>query len=337
MPSIRVEVLIAAGAGALVAVAAVGVLVLRDDAPEAHGELIAYSCREPGSNAYAVCVMNADGSERRRLTHGLETADPTWSADGRRIAFTRNEAVGEYTRFANDDVFVMDADGSDAHQLTAEQEGRRAGQPAWSPDGRELAFVRASPAGTLQLGELFVVRSDGSDARRLLVGLNADPAWSPDGRTIAFAKCRCTRDPPSYDMGIWIVDAPGGTPHALTAGKGFVDSAPAWSPDGRQIAFARATERTLYDGGMEIWVMNRDGTGQRRLLEHRHYATSPFSMSWSPDGDMLAFETSPAVGCTGISVVEVRTAVLRPLTSCTRSADSTLAPAWQPDARGGGS
>ena len=68
-----------------------------DDSP-VRGDLIAYSCKEPGNTWYAICVMKSDGSEKQRMTSRLTTTNPAWSPDGRRIAFTRNEDVGSRRR-----------------------------------------------------------------------------------------------------------------------------------------------------------------------------------------------------------------------------------------------
>src|SRR5687768_5911628 len=95
----------------VVAIGATAWYMLRADDPPERGDLLAYSCKEPGNDWYAICVMKSDGTEKRRLTSRLTTSDPAWSTDGRRIAFTRNEDVGESTTFTDDDVFVMDADG----------------------------------------------------------------------------------------------------------------------------------------------------------------------------------------------------------------------------------
>ena len=72
--------------------------------------------------------MKVDGSEQRRVTDRLTTTNPAWSPDGSQIAFTRNEDVGEFTTFTDDDVFVMDADGGNVRQLTREKDGSSSSQ-----------------------------------------------------------------------------------------------------------------------------------------------------------------------------------------------------------------
>ena len=93
--------LIAISAGTALAAIAIslGAYVVLADGPLSRGtgDFIAYSCKERKNVWYAVCVMKVDGSEKRRLTDRLTTTDPAWSPDGRQIAFTRNEDVGEAT------------------------------------------------------------------------------------------------------------------------------------------------------------------------------------------------------------------------------------------------
>lgn len=333
MPSRQVTVGIVVAVALAVVVAIAGLVLTRDDVRPVRGDVIAYSCREPGNAWYAICVMKTDGSEKRRVTSRLTTTDPAWSPDGRRIAFTRNEEVGEYTTFADDDVFVMDADGDDSRQLTLERDGQQAGQPTWSGDGREIAFVRGTsvPSSTIgRPGDLFVIGADGTGARRVTRGgLDSGPSWSPDGREIAFSRATGFRSV-GVNSDIYVVGASGGTPRRLTRTPNFLETAPAWSPDGTRIAFARSTVRSLYDGKAAIYVMNRDGSGLRLVLAHEHFARNPLGLTWSPDGRTIAFETSPAFGCTAIAVVGVEGGSPRQLTSCTGSRGSALAPAWQP-------
>lgn len=103
---------------------------------------------------------------------------------------TRNEDVGEFTTFTDDDVFVMDADGGNVRQLTHEKDGSSSSQPAWSPDGQRIAYVRGPSIASavvsstpLAFGELVVVDAAGGESTRLTRGEpDAAPAWSPDGR-----------------------------------------------------------------------------------------------------------------------------------------------------------
>lgn len=337
MPATRVVVPIAVSVGALVIAGAIaGVLILRDERALASGDLIAYSCKEPNNDWYAICVMRSDGTEQQRVTSRLTTSDPAWSPDGRRIAFTRNEDVGESTTFTNDDVFVMDADGDDVLQLTPEADGQMAGQPSWSPDGEHIAFMRGESVHSAvpsRFGALFVIRADGSEVRQLTSGPDRAPAWSPDGREIAFVHGEDLSSFPGANEDVYVVDAGGGDPRRLTRAARSFETTPTWSPDGSRIAFARSTFQTQFDGKAAIYVMRRDGSGERLLLAYQHFAGGPQGLAWSPDGRTIAFQTSPTPECTAVHLVDVASGRTRPLTSCTRKRDSALSPSWQPAAR----
>jgi len=210
---------------------------------------------------WGIFVMNPDGSEHERLTlrpKGLYRSDSlTWSPDGRKLAFVAgNEDTCDFCF----DLYVMNADGSGQRRLT---HGGLAFDPAWSPDGRKIAFSGGAQG-------IFVMNADGSGERRLTRNFAGDsgPAWSPDGRKIAFVS---NRDD-SYE--VYVMNADGSRQHALgarTVGGHFQivgavalrDGLPAWSPNGRKIAFV--SDR---DGNQEVYVMNADGSGQRRLT-HR--------------------------------------------------------------------
>jgi TolB protein len=316
---------------AAVAMAALVILLTRGGGEPVEGDLIAYSCKEPKNAWYAICAMKSDGSEARRLTSGLTTSDPAWSPDGRKIAFTRNEGVGESTTFTDDDVFVMDADGEDVEQLTPEQDGVMSGQPAWSPDGSQIAFLRGQSVHSAvpsRFGDLMVMSADGSEVRRLARGPANAPSWSPDGREIAFVRgARLNRNDATMD--VYVVAAEGGEPRRLTSSREF-DETPAWSRDGRRIAFARSTFESQFTGKTSIYVVERDGTGERLLLEHQLFSAYSSSLSWSPDGRTIAFQTSLTAGCFDIALLTVETGAVRRLTSCTRPREAALAPDWQP-------
>ena len=230
----------------------------------------------------------------------------------------------------------MNADGGDPRQLTADRRGMHAGQPAWSPDGSEIAFVRGRSVPSVLIvrpGDLFVMKADGSDVRRLTRGwLDATPAFSPDGSELVFSRARSFD---SSSRGLWVMRVPGGSPRQLTHTFDSLDGAPAWSPDGARIAFVRLKRESMYDGAVALYVMNRDGTHLRRIIDYRYFSFFSFPVSWSPDGRTIAFEMSPSRLCTSISLVDVASGRARPLTSCAKPRQSALAPSWQPDTTAG--
>jgi hypothetical protein len=126
-------------------------------------------------------------------------------------------------------------------------------QPAVSPDGRQIAFVRHSGAD----GQIWVSDIDGSHPRRLTAPGHHDfaPSWRPDGRHLVFAR-RVRRDG-DITRELFIVPTTTGPAHPLTHGSPE-ESYPAYAPDGRHIAFIR---------DHAVWVMRADGTASRPLSE----------------------------------------------------------------------
>lgn len=153
--------------------------------------------------------MDADGSNQTRLTFTAVYSErgPTWSPGGARIAFKTN-------RDGNDEVYVMNADGSNLVNLTNNAAHDR--EPAWSPDGSKIAFtsVRAP-------GGIYVMDADGSNQTFLTAGW--DPSWSPDGSKIAFVSAR------DGDNEIYVMEADGSNVLRLTFSPGY-DGQPVWEP-----------------------------------------------------------------------------------------------------------
>ncbi len=333
MPHRTIIAISVASVAALIVASVIVYVLVRDDTLLAKGDHIAYSCREKNNAWYAICVSTIDGSDPQRLTKRIQTSTPAWSPDGQLIAFTRNEDLGEYTTFSEDDLFVMGADGDNAHQLTPERDGRHAGQPTWSPDGRQIAYIQGPSVPTLQPsrpGSLFVMDADGGNVRRLTRGdAEVDPAWSPDGTEIAYGHCFNIDSPTLCTLDLFVMDMATGASRQLTRTPFVYEGGYAWSPDSSQIAFTRFTP--LFDVKPSvIYAINRDGSGEKRLHAHKASVGGLYSLAWSPDGGTLAFVTSPNPECTAISLIDLADGDIRPLTSCERPRESTRSPTWQP-------
>ena len=214
-------------------------------------------------------------------------ADAAFPGANGRIAYTRENSY----------IVTANPDGTGATTVLRDKTTDSARQkyfsePAWSPDGRRIAYLRADRRGAVAIG---VVNADGTgshDVASLATGdrSGGEPAWSPDGRHIAFERSEGGRH-------IFIVDLDGGGIRRLTPSlkaeqhddsgraQGWWHS-PTWSPDGSKIAFHG---NYYYMPG--LWTINPDGSGLTRIAHGP--ASDP---DWSPDGRKLAFARFRAGG-----------------------------------------
>jgi Tol biopolymer transport system component len=220
---------------------------------------------------YHIHLADASGVELRNLARGFE---PTWSPDGRRIAFQGIGGDG-----TSSGIHVMDVGGTAQGQIR----GGDSWLPRWSPDGSRIAFVTCIPNGEngpfpmcdMTFG---VINADGSGETMLAqtnVQATIPPAeWSPDGKTIAFVGGEVDR------ADLYVINTDGSGLAQLTR-LGTVTGAD-WSPDGRTLAFRAAGS---------VYVINADGSDLAQLT----HDTDPLvvrHLEWSPQGDRIAFSLS---------------------------------------------
>jgi len=267
------------------------------------------------ATALAVVLVAAACSGRPAGSASAERLSPIPSIPGatqpssRGAPISQSGLTGRIAFDNHDDVWTIDADGTDLTRLT-DSPGFDF-DPSWSPDGTRIAY-RSERGGET---EIWTMNADGTDRRRLTAGLS--PAWSPDGGLIAFAG-------PSGHSGIVTLIRPDGTglrqlPHteggeypswspdgtriafnsnlsgdhvmsiAHVDGSNVVDLSSvgegwqvAWSPDGQFILFT--SHRDYTDHNTDVYVMRPDGSDVRRLTQQRAYTPA-----WSPDGEHIVF------------------------------------------------
>ena len=264
--------------------------------------------RDDGHGTYQVWTANPDLSHQVKVTTD-GGAFPAWSPDGSRIAFSSGRSDPDPTDDVEiQDVFTMRADGSDVRQVTESLGGSE--KPAWSPDGRWLAF--STDAGIDPRGQgIYLIPSDGSGPAHMLTPKPAGTFWaelprfSPDGRSVVFTAYRGARvlehrregTIAGFASALFVVRVDGAGLRQLTP-WGVNAQDPDWSPDGRRIVFAGQPPHLGNVG--DVLIVDADG---RHLtdLTHDHGATGfsnsdvsawyeeSFNAVWSPDGTKIMF------------------------------------------------
>lgn len=240
------------------------------------GSQLAYVSDRDGDSAIFTFDV-ANNKEDELLNHpGIERG-PDWSPDGRRIAFS---SILE----GDSEIWVLDdAAGKEAVQIT--DDGVHNVAPDWSPDGRSIAYASDIDDDS----DIFVMNADGTGRRNVTGDLfggapsdEFDPQWSPDGSLISFESLR-----QGEDFDIWTITPEGMGTENLTAHSDD-DRHSSWSPSGNKIVFGSDrrvpgddTEAgcSADEGQRDLFVMNADGTGQRRLTRIEADDSAP---AWSP-------------------------------------------------------
>lgn len=204
----------------------------------------------------------------------LHDGEPALSPDGKTIVFSslRDEPdLDNCALSCNYDIYSVDENASSVIRLTDDPGWDR--QPAWSPDGKQIAFTSTRVRG---VDNIFVMDRNGSNIT-LLTDTNGStaPVWSPDGKYIAYVTF-------IGDLGIYVMNADGSDSRKLTGLPSGI-TVPwkiSWSPDGKHIAFVSDVE------GLGIYMMNADGTNVTRIIDNTTWLGYP---AWSPDSKSIAF------------------------------------------------
>jgi Tol biopolymer transport system component len=196
--------------------------------------------REFDQSPSQLVIVDADGRKPVVLRTG-EVSAPTWSPDGRRVAFISSS----WPKGADDwvsDVFVVDRDGSGLTQITGTPDDE--GDLDWSASGL-LAFRRTSDPSTDETYEIWTMLPDGSQLRRLTGEgqPGAAPDWAPGGDALTFVR----------DGAVWTMSAAGTEATQLATGH-----SPVWAPDGSVIAYISADDGAIH-------TISPTGTGDVRI------------------------------------------------------------------------
>lgn len=192
-------------------------------------------------------------------------------------------ALGDVDRNGHYQIFTVSPDGSNRKQLT--NDPGQNWMPAWSPDGKRLAYVSRFSGGM----QIRVMNADGTNNQQLPIeGVSWVPSWSPEGTRIAYAHMDFP-PPQNPHFNIWVINADGTGNKQLTTGNDD-DNVPTWSPDGQKVAFTS----NRAGGRYQIWVMDSDGTNFEALTTAYYDPGLAANIeqkvpAWSPDGSKIAY------------------------------------------------
>jgi Tol biopolymer transport system component len=297
--------------------------------PGENGDIAFRRYLGPDRTMGAIIAIAPDGTRERQLTtppdgHGDDV--PDWAPDGSRVAFHRCADVCQ--------ILTVRPDGT---ELTPLSPSCPPGvlppactdnfDPAFSPDGKRLAFARASGEidanGAIEHVEIWIMRADGSHPRRITMPPSRrmednQPQWSPDGRRIVFRRIHVASD----KRAVFVVNVNGRglrqlTPWRLNAGDG-----PDWSPDGSRILF-RINDTSAFTES-DLGTVRPNGSGLRRIT---HFPPSQIvlSASFSPDGRSIVVGLGGVDGQPDVFVMRADGTGIRPVT---RTAAWDSAPDW---------
>lgn len=234
------------------------------------GQWIAFECLRDGN--WDVCIVGADGSGERQLTHdSMCESDIAWSPNGQIIAFVKANGVLDCIMLDSDsrDIYTVNMDGTVQTNLT-DTSNCSEYFPSWSPDGRHILFVRR------MLSEenpyIYVMETDGSNLMRITECRERCgwPGWSPDGQRISYATTLGEEL-----SGLRIVDVSGTILIEIPHGERL-------SPNWQQVVAI---------DGVHLYTSQIDGSGIHQIVDLSKIVSLNWGwdLSWSPDGQWLAF------------------------------------------------
>lgn len=265
--------------------------VAQGPTPQPHGAVAYLAYDADGFAQTFVACPDLANPRPIAASPGRNTGYATWSPDGTRLAFdTDRDDPDLGAEPPISDVYTIATDGSELRKLT--RSDGFDGAPAWSPDGRTIAFQRSDAPGEAP-GIFLMDATDGTGRTRLSSAPDGSVDWSPwfspDGTSVVFTRIFNPLEPDDAKAlsAMYVVDADGGdpvrlTPESVNPGDGV------WSPDGTTIVF-----EVFGDGGRgDTWAIHPDGTGLRSLTAAVAGISWSRDPTWSPDGSHVLVPTS---------------------------------------------
>ncbi|GAB7187634.1 hypothetical protein ATKI12_7465 [Kitasatospora sp. Ki12] len=279
-----------------------------------NGLIVSRAYTDTSRSTSAIVTLAPDGSGQRQITQPPDRARddrPDWSPDGTTVVFDRTDPQTGAAR-----LWSVAASGEGAHQISqlcdssgggadCANEDERA--PAYSPNGKQLAFSRSwgalDPAGNnqTQYSDLYLMSPDGTDVQRLTFLTNdkpysgsvSNPSWSPDGKQLTFEYRTSASGQPAAGRAVYVVNADGTGLRQLTPWDLRAGDRADWSPDGTRILFTTYPAGPDNAPGGGIYTVHPDGTAIGALTPAPSDAFYG-AAAYAPDGQSIVFTEAPA-------------------------------------------
>ncbi|HEX7555539.1 MAG TPA: protein kinase [Leptolinea sp.] len=280
--------------------------------------IIAFSSERTGN--FQIWMMNSDGSNQRQVTGLAEGAcHPAWSPDGTQLAFI-SPCAGRKEIYPGSRIYLMDADGENIKALPITLNSAGDFSPAWSPDGKMIAF--SSLRGDTKPHLFLYVLSD-SSVKQVTNAAYGDvhPAWAPSGLQIAFV-----RQFPNAQ--IWITDLTGQQQFQYSPSGAVINLWPEWNNDGTILFYSQMSSNAAVPYLVGLSYENRGKSLEFRIPAVGTEDIGPVvEPALSPDSKWIAYESWPDGTNHDLYIFTVEGTNRHRLTS---DKDQDFGPAWKP-------